>query len=74
MIYPFVGGHECLGKVVEVGSKVTKVKVGEHAAVGCMVDTCLDCPCCHKDEEQYCMKGFTATYNGERNHGRVPGN
>jgi len=73
--WPFVGGHELLGKVVEVGSKVTKVKVGDHAAVGCMVDACLDCNFCKCDEEQYCCKGgMTGTYNGERMHGRVPGN
>jgi len=72
--FPFVGGHELLGRVVEVGGKVTKVKVGDHCAVGCMVDSCLNCQWCHADEEQYCMKGSTGTYAGKRKHGRVPGN
>ncbi len=42
-VYPFVGGHELLGKVVEVGSKVTKFAVGDHVGVGCVVDACLEC-------------------------------
>jgi uncharacterized zinc-type alcohol dehydrogenase-like protein len=44
--FPLVPGHELLGKVVEVGSGVTKVKVGDHVAVGCIVDSCLDCKMC----------------------------
>lgn len=72
--FPFVGGHELLGKVVEVGGKVTKFKVGDYAAVGCFVDSCRDCPQCKEGEEQYCDKGMTATYNGSKDHGRVGGN
>lgn len=37
-IYPQVPGHEIVGIVREVGSKVTKFKVGDRAGVGCMVD------------------------------------
>jgi len=72
--YPFVGGHELLGKVVEVGAKVTKHKVGDHVGVGCIVDACLDCPTCKDGDENYCMKGLTGTYNGTRKYGRVAGN
>jgi len=72
--YPFVPGHELLGKVVEVGSKVTKFKVGDTAGVGCFVDSCKDCPMCANGEEQYCNKGMTMTYNGVKQHGRVGGN
>ena len=50
-VYPFVGGHELLGRVTEVGSSVTKVKVGDYCAVGCMVDSCLNCPSCKEGEE-----------------------
>lgn len=72
--YPFVGGHEILGRVVEVGGNVNKVKVGDYCAVGYMADTCLNCKYCDMDEEQYCMKGFTQTNSGQRTHGKVPGN
>jgi len=72
--FPFVGGHELLGRVVEVGSKVTKFKVGDAVGVGCFIDACLDCVNCEKGDEQYCLKGMTGTYNGEKKHGRCGGN
>jgi len=59
---------------VEVGPKVTKFKVGEYCAVGCMVDSCLDCHYCKDGDEQYCSKGMTGTYGGNKKHGRATGN
>jgi alcohol dehydrogenase (NADP+) len=41
--YPCVPGHEILGKVKEIGDKVTKFKVGDLVGVGCFVDSCRDC-------------------------------
>lgn len=62
-LYPLVPGHEILGRVVEVGSSVTKFKVGDHGAVGCMVDSCQTCDQCRKGEEQFCRQGNTGTYS-----------
>jgi len=72
--FPFVAGHELLGRVTEVGSKVTKFKVGDTVGVGCFIDACLDCVNCKAGDEQYCLKGMTGTYNGKKMHGRVGGN
>jgi len=72
--FPCVAGHELLGKVTEVGNKVTKFKVGDHVGVGCFVDSCLDCCNCHDGDEQYCLKGVTLTYKGDKKFGRVSGN
>ncbi|MGB9473008.1 MAG: NAD(P)-dependent alcohol dehydrogenase [Candidatus Acidiferrum sp.] len=63
--YPCVPGHEIVGRVVKVGSAVTKFKEGDLAAVGCMVDSCRVCASCRDGEEQYCEVGMTLTYNGE---------
>jgi len=60
--YPLVPGHEIVGKVIEVGATVTKFKLDDHVAVGCMVDSCQECDQCHNDHEQYCRNTFTATY------------
>lgn len=60
--YPLVPGHEIVGKVLEVGSAVTSYQVGDHVAVGCMVDSCQECDQCHHHEEQFCRKGMTPTY------------
>jgi uncharacterized zinc-type alcohol dehydrogenase-like protein len=67
-VYPTVPGHEIVGKVSNVGSAVTKLKVGDYAAVGCLVDSCRTCDSCKKDLEQYCLTGSTGTYNGKDIH------
>src|SRR5215213_2941792 len=67
-IYPCVPGHEIVGKVVSVGAHVTKFKEGDHAAVGCMVDSCRECDYCKEGLEQYCEEGNTGTYNSPDKH------
>ncbi|OJU82451.1 MAG: hydroxyacid dehydrogenase [Chlamydia sp. 32-24] len=61
--YPVVPGHEIVGKVTKVGKDVKGFKEGDLAAVGCLVNSCHDCPSCKENLEQYCEKGFTLTYN-----------
>src|SRR4051812_2370310 len=53
-VFPMVPGHEIVGKVVAVGSDVTKFKVGDLAGTGCLVDSCRTCENCQKGLEQYC--------------------
>ena len=67
-IYPCVPGHEIVGRVVNVGSHVKKFKAGDHAAVGCMVDSCRECDYCKEALEQYCETGNTGTYNSPDKH------
>lgn len=64
-VYPVVPGHEIVGRVTRVGADVSRFKTGDYAAVGCMVDACRTCPACEQSLEQYCEKGFVATYNGK---------
>lgn len=61
--YPLVPGHEVIGKVVEVGSGVSKFKVGDRVGIGCLVDSCQHCAACDQGLEQYCENGHTLTYN-----------
>lgn len=61
--YPCVPGHEIIGRVVKTGSKVKKFKIGDTAAVGCLVDSCGKCPSCKDDLEQHCDNGPIFTYN-----------
>jgi uncharacterized zinc-type alcohol dehydrogenase-like protein len=61
--YPVVPGHEMIGRVAAVGSKVTKFKVGDIGGVGCMVDSCGTCENCQADREQNCLNGTTFTYD-----------
>ena len=62
-VYPCIPGHEIAGRVTKVGSHVTKFKVGDLAAVGCMVDSDRTCENCKAGEEQYCNSMATFTYN-----------
>ena len=63
--YPAVPGHEIIGRITKVGSEVTKLKVGDLAGVGCLVDSCRTCESCKQDLEQYCLNGSTGTYNSK---------
>ncbi|SAL56493.1 alcohol dehydrogenase [Caballeronia peredens] len=72
--YPVVPGHEIVGRVVEVGSDVTKFKAGDLAGVGCMVDSCRVCDACQEGLEQFCdgPDSFIQTYNSpDRKSGGV---
>ncbi|GAB3622368.1 NAD(P)-dependent alcohol dehydrogenase [Mariniluteicoccus endophyticus] len=69
--YPIVPGHEIAGVVTEVGSAVTRFEVGDHAGVGCMVDSCGECPPCSAGEEQYCDRGAVFTYASHHPDGEV---
>ena len=70
-IFPMVPGHEIAGKVVSVGSKVTKFKVGQSVGVGTFVDSCRTCEYCLKGMENYCLTGNVQTYNG-RHYDEAP--
>ncbi|MFN4114010.1 MAG: NAD(P)-dependent alcohol dehydrogenase [Sphingomonadaceae bacterium] len=61
--YPIVPGHEIVGTVAAVGEGVTRHQVGDRVAIGCMVDSCMECVHCDADLEQYCRNGMTGTYN-----------
>jgi uncharacterized zinc-type alcohol dehydrogenase-like protein len=66
-VYPCVPGHEIVGRVTQVGPAVTKFKVGDLAAAGCMVDSDGTCPECKAGLEQFCPN-FTLTYNFPDKH------
>jgi uncharacterized zinc-type alcohol dehydrogenase-like protein len=68
-VYPCVPGHEIVGRVTRVGAQVKGFKVGDLAAVGCMVDSCKTCASCREGLEQYCdNNGTVFTYNSPDPH------
>lgn len=71
-IYPMVPGHEIIGRVISVGAKVTRFKLGDQVGVGCMVDSCQHCAACEQGLEQYCEDHHTLTYNDIDRHDRMP--
>jgi uncharacterized zinc-type alcohol dehydrogenase-like protein len=55
-LYPITPGHEIAGIVKEVGTGVTKYKVGDRVGVGCFVESCGDCPQCSEGLQNYCRR------------------
>lgn len=49
-MYPQVVGHEIVGEVIRVGSKVKNLKVGDIAGVGAQCDSCQACQWCDAGE------------------------
>jgi len=66
-VYPCVPGHEMVGRVIKVGSAVSRFKAGDLAAVGCLVDSDGSCPECKAGFEQFCPN-ITLTYNSPDKH------
>jgi uncharacterized zinc-type alcohol dehydrogenase-like protein len=72
-VYPCVPGHEIVGRVTQVGARVTRFKPGDLAATGCMVNSCGVCASCKEGLEQYCdTHGTVFTYNSPDAHGTAP--
>jgi len=71
-LYPMVPGHEIVGVVTQVGANVTKLKAGDYAGVGCMVNSCKECNSCTAGEEQYCdRQQIVFTYNSKEKDGSL---
>ena len=70
-IFPMVPGHEIVGEVTQVGSSVTKFKIGDRIGVGVFIDSCRKCGNCRAGLEQYCEEGMTGTYNGYERDGKT---
>ena len=66
--YPIIPGHEIVGIVTAIGDEVTRHRVGETVAVGCMVDSCMECDQCLEGWEVFCRNGCVQTYNGVDYH------
>lgn len=61
--FPVVPGHEIVGRVTSVGDHVKNFKVGDLAAIGCIVDSCGHCEYCSDGIEQFCDLGVTFSFN-----------
>lgn len=54
--YPFVPGHEAIGRVVALGEVAREkgLRIGQRAGVGWNVKSCLHCEYCIRGEHQLC--------------------
>ncbi|KAI8807126.1 chaperonin 10-like protein [Cladochytrium replicatum] len=71
--YPQVVGHEIVGHITRIGSKVDSKKyaVGTRVGVGAQCGSCGDCSECSDHAENLCTKGWVGTYNGKLKDGYI---
>lgn len=65
-VLPTVPGHEVVGRIVEVGSEVTKFQVGQRAGVTPLLEACKKCMYCLDGKEYLCE---SSTITGESTRG-----
>ncbi|WP_264320250.1 NAD(P)-dependent alcohol dehydrogenase [Zarconia navalis] len=53
--YPFVPGHEAIGKVVAVGNRVSEARMGQRVGVGWQSSSCDRCKNCGVGKESLCL-------------------
>jgi NDMA-dependent alcohol dehydrogenase len=61
--FPFIGGHEGAGVIVEVGANVTSVKVGDHVSAS-FVPSCGRCRYCSTGRQNLCNMGAGTLMGG----------
>jgi uncharacterized zinc-type alcohol dehydrogenase-like protein len=69
-----VPGHEVVGEVVEVGTAVRRLKVGDRVGVGWQGGACFDCSDCLSGRENLCDHNeplIAAAYGGFADHLKV---
>jgi uncharacterized zinc-type alcohol dehydrogenase-like protein len=54
--YPFVPGHEVIGRVVAAGTLAKGVKVGDHVGLGWYSGSCMHCELCLDGDQHLCRK------------------
>jgi alcohol/geraniol dehydrogenase (NADP+) len=52
--YPFIPGHEIIGKVTAVGVGVKKLEIGQRVGVGWQSNSCGQCEWCSQGRENLC--------------------
>ncbi|ACU63385.1 NAD(P)-dependent alcohol dehydrogenase [Chitinophaga pinensis] len=62
--YPFVPGHEIIGRVHSIGSQVRNFIIGDLVGVGYFINSCGHCVNCVNHEEHFCDNGMMPTHNG----------
>jgi uncharacterized zinc-type alcohol dehydrogenase-like protein len=54
--FPFIPGHEIVGTVTAVGSRVSDRKPGERVGIGWQANSCGICEWCRQGDEHLCAK------------------
>lgn len=55
--YPFVPGHEIIGKISAIGNSVNHLKIGQYVGIGWRSRSCLICDQCLSGYHNRCVNG-----------------
>lgn len=72
--YPFVPGHEVVGRITAVGERVTHLKPGQVVGVGWFSRSCLHCRTCMGGDHNLCASAegiIVGRHGGFADHVRV---
>lgn len=54
--FPFVPGHEAIGKVVALGEQARGLKIGQRVGIGWTADSCMHCQLCLSGNQNLCAQ------------------
>src|ERR1035437_2552791 len=54
--FPFVPGHEAIGKVVALGEQARGLQVGQRVGIGWTADSCMHCHLCLSGDQNLCAQ------------------
>jgi propanol-preferring alcohol dehydrogenase len=60
--FPLIPGHQAVGTVMQVGSKVAEVKEGDRVGIAWLQDTCGQCEFCTSGRENLCLQAKFTGY------------
>ncbi|MGC1550306.1 MAG: NAD(P)-dependent alcohol dehydrogenase [Rhodanobacter sp.] len=61
--YPFVPGHEAIGRVVALGAQTKGLQIGQRVGIGWTAQTCMHCRQCMSGDQHLCAESV-ATIGG----------
>jgi len=53
--YPFIPGHEAIGRVVALGEHASGLTIGQRVGVGWNSSSCMHCPTCLDGDQHLCV-------------------
>jgi propanol-preferring alcohol dehydrogenase len=51
---PTIPGHEVVGKIIQVGDRVTRFKIGDRVGISPLLESCMKCQYCKEGNEHLC--------------------
>jgi alcohol/geraniol dehydrogenase (NADP+) len=54
--FPFIPGHEIIGRVTAVGAEVRSLQVGQRVGLGWQSNSCGECEWCTRGQENLCLR------------------